>query len=54
MLSKGKGALLLFSRLWVPSSRLRVGLQWPMSTTVSDEDFGDGLCHKTWNLTVSY
>lgn len=53
-LSKGKGALLLLSRLWVPSSRLKVGLQWPMTTAVSDEDFGDGLCHKTWNLTVSY
>lgn len=53
-LSKGKGALLLLSRLWVPNSRVRVGLQWPLTTAVSDLAFGDGLCHKPWNLTVSY
>lgn len=54
-LSQGKGFLLLLSRLWVPSSRLGGTPQWPLTASLSDDDdFGDALCHQTWNLTVSY
>ena len=53
-LSRGKGFLLPLSRLWVPSSRVGGIPQWPLTAAVRDEDFGDALCHKTWNLTVSY
>lgn len=53
-LSTGKGFLLLLSRLWVPSSRLGGIPQWPLTASFSDEEFGDALCHRSWNLTVSY
>lgn len=53
-LSTGKGILLLLSRLWVPSSRLGGIPQWPMTAALNNEDFGDALCHQSWNMTVSY
>lgn len=53
-LSTGKGFMLLLSRLWVPSSRLGGVPQWPLTASISDQDFGDALCHRSWNLTVSY
>lgn len=53
-LSQGKGLLLILSRLWVPASRLGGVPQWPMTANLGQADFGDNLCHHSWNLTVSY